>query len=121
MDVTFFNTFHGYCLLYTYLRLETYTTLPTLLHKYSYEFHIILPFLLFLHAFTLCENISGSASIFASTDEFLALYPYVKIRFTSLTKPIRYPCKPTIGVFRKCLSKIRPLKTLVIFLLLFAI
>ena len=83
MDVTFFNTFHGYYLLYTYCRL------PTQLYQHSYT-NIHLNFTLYyhiyciLHAFTLHENISGSASIFASTEEFLVLYPYVNIRFTNL-------------------------------------
>ena len=84
MNVTFFNTFNAYYLLYTC------SVLFTQLWQHSYT-NIHLNFTLYyyiyciLYAFTLHENISGSASIFASTEEFLALYPYVKIRFGSLS------------------------------------
>ena len=56
MDVTFFNTFHGYCLLYTYSRH------PTQLCQHSYT-NVHLNFTLYyhiyctLHAFTLHENL----------------------------------------------------------------
>ena len=89
MNVTFFNTFDGFCLLYTY------SILPTQLWQHSYT-NIHLNFTLYyhiyctLHAFTLHENITGNTSIFTSTEEFLALYPYVKIRFASLGSTVNF-------------------------------
>ena len=65
MNVTFFNAFNGFYLLYTH------SILATQLWQHSYT-NIHLNFTLYYHiycilwAFTLCENISGSASISSS-------------------------------------------------------